>query len=108
MPTRVISIVSASTALALLFLTWTSIAQTAKINWADLRQQIDGFGGSSADFITGLTPAQADFFFTTAGIGLSILRTQIIPDLATCNAEFHEGGCSDSNGQILNGELQTA
>jgi glucuronoarabinoxylan endo-1,4-beta-xylanase len=84
------------------------IGTTATINWTDVRQSIDGFGGSSADFLDSLTPAQADFFFTTAGIGLSILRTQIIPDLATCNAEFHDGGCSNSNGQILNGELGTA
>ncbi len=69
---------------------------------------MDGFGASSADFLDSLTPAQADFFFTPAGIGLSILRTQIIPDLATCNAEFREGGCSNSNGQVLNGELGTA
>ena len=82
--------------------------ETATINWNDVRQTVDGFGGSSADFIDALTPAQADFFFTRDGIGLSILRTQIIPDLATCNAEFHDGGCSDSNGQVLNGELTTA
>lgn len=82
--------------------------QAATINWTDIRQTIDGFGGSSADFLTSLTPEQADFFFTPAGIGLSILRTQIIPDLATCNAEFENGGCSNSNGQILNGELDTA
>jgi glucuronoarabinoxylan endo-1,4-beta-xylanase len=84
------------------------IGTTATINSTDVRQSIDGFGASSADFLTSLTPAQADFFFTTSGLGLSILRTQIIPDLATCNAEFHDGGCSDSNGQILNGELETA
>lgn len=84
------------------------IGTTATIKWTDVRQSIDGFGASSADFLTSLTPAQADFFFTTDGIGLSILRTQIIPDLATCNAEFHDGGCSNSNGQILNGELSTA
>jgi glucuronoarabinoxylan endo-1,4-beta-xylanase len=82
--------------------------QTATINWTDVRQTIDGFGGSSADFLSSLTPAQADFFFTPAGIGLSILRTQIIPDLATCDAEFRKGGCSQSNGQILSGELETA
>src|SRR5208337_1780048 len=80
----------------------------AIIIWTDVHQSIDGFGGSSADFLDSLTPVQADFFFTPAGIGLSILRTQIIPDMATCNAEFHEGGCSSSNGQILNGELGTA
>src|SRR5258708_21817166 len=69
---------------------------------------MDGLGASSADFLDSLTRARADFFFTPAGIGLSILRTQIIPDLATCNAEFREGGCSNSNGQVLNGELGTA
>lgn len=82
--------------------------KTAIIELSEVRQTIDGFGGSSADFLTGLTPAQADFFFTPNGIGLSILRVQIIPDTTTCNAEFHYGGCSDSNGQILNGELSTA
>jgi glucuronoarabinoxylan endo-1,4-beta-xylanase len=81
---------------------------TATINWNELRQSMDGFGASSADFLDSLTPVQADFFFTPAGIGLSILRTQIIPDLATCNADFREGGCSNSNGQVLNGELGTA
>jgi glucuronoarabinoxylan endo-1,4-beta-xylanase len=105
---KILSIVFASSALALVLFTWVAPARTANINWNDVRQQIDGFGGSSADFIASLTPAQADFFFTPAGIGLSILRTQIIPDLATCNAEFHDGGCSNSNGQILNGELETA
>lgn len=79
---------------------------TAVINWTDMRQSIDGFGASSADFVTSLSPAQADFFFTTRGIGLSILRTQIVPNMATCNAEFRNGGCGDSNGQILNGELR--
>ena len=84
------------------------IGTGATIKWTDVHQSIDGFGGSSADFLTSLTPSQADFFFTTSGIGLSILRTQIIPDRATCDAEFHDGGCSNSNGQILNGELGTA
>jgi glucuronoarabinoxylan endo-1,4-beta-xylanase len=87
---------------------WLGPSRVATLEWTKTRQSIDGFGGSSADFLKPLTPAQADFFFTPAGIGLSILRIQIIPDLATCNAEFHDGGCSDSNGQILNGELNTA
>lgn len=80
----------------------------ARIDWTDVRQPIDGFGASSADFLDGLSPGQADFFFTPEGIGLSILRTQIIPDLATCNAEFERGACDHSNGQVLNGELSTA
>lgn len=81
---------------------------TAIVNWQDVEQRIDGFGGSSADFLRPLTPAQEDFFFTPVGIGLSILRTQIIPDRATCDAVFRKDACSNSNGQILNGELATA
>jgi glucuronoarabinoxylan endo-1,4-beta-xylanase len=81
---------------------------TATVKWADVHQSIDGFGGSTADFLSSLTSEQADFFFTPAGIGLSILRIQIIPDEKTCNTEFQPGGCSESNGQILNGELESA
>jgi len=87
---------------------WLVPSPLATVEWTETRQTIDGFGGSVADFLVPLSPAHADFFFTPTGIGLSILRIQIIPDLATCNAEFHQGGCSDSNGQILNGELETA
>jgi glucuronoarabinoxylan endo-1,4-beta-xylanase len=83
-------------------------AQTATIDWGDVHQTIDGFGGSCADFVHALTASQADFFFTVSGIGLSLLRTQIIPDAATCNAYFENGGCTNSNGQSLNGELETA
>jgi glucuronoarabinoxylan endo-1,4-beta-xylanase len=93
---------------AVLALIRLRIGTTATINWTDVHQSIDGFGGSSADFLTSLTPAQADFFFTTSGIGLTLLRTQIIPDLTTCNAEFQKDACSESNGQILNGELESA
>ncbi len=91
-----------------LFLLRQRNPDAARVVWTETHQTIDGFGGSSADFLDSLTPAQADFFFTTKGIGLSLLRTQIIPDRATCDAEFREGGCSESNGQILNGELAPA
>jgi glucuronoarabinoxylan endo-1,4-beta-xylanase len=105
---RALPILFASSVLALILLVWATADHTATIDWTDVHQQIDGFGASSADFNVSLSPAQADFFFTTGGIGLSILRTQIIPDRATCEIEFRKGGCSDSNGQILNGELETA
>src|SRR5690348_12653632 len=81
--------------------------EIAVIHWTETYQTIDGFGGSAADFQDSLSPAQADFFFTTAGIGLSILRLQIIPDLATCNTYFQHG-CSPATQQTLNGELETA
>jgi glucuronoarabinoxylan endo-1,4-beta-xylanase len=91
---------------------WLSLARItsaqATVNWGDVHQTIDGFGASSADFSAGLSQDQADFFFAPTGIDLSILRTQIIPDRATCDAMFEKGGCSAANGQILDGELQSA
>lgn len=107
MVSRILTILIASSAV-LIFAIWAASSEPATINWTDLHQQIDGFGGSSADFLNSLTPTQADFFFTRTGIGLSILRTQIIPNVATCDIAFQKDGCSNSNGQILNGELGTA
>ena len=70
------------TLLALLSLASRANAQTATVAWADVRQTIDGFGGSLG---TGggsrLTPAQADILFSTsAGAGLSLLRMEVWPD----------------------------
>lgn len=57
------------------------------VNWNSPEQTIDGFGGAAVDFTSALSSNLADFFFTTSsGIGLSILRTQIMPDLASCQA----------------------
>lgn len=57
------------------------------VNWTSTEQTIDGFGAAAADFTSALPNNLADFFFTTSsGIGLSILRTQIMPDLADCQA----------------------
>lgn len=59
------------------------------VNGSDLHQVIDGFGASSAWTGDGITPAQADLFWSTSnGVGLSLLRAQIdpngtYPDLAT-------------------------
>ena len=97
-----------ATALIVLLVYWAFADHATSIIWKEVHQQIDGFGASSADFLDPLTPAQADFFFTSEGIGLSLLRTQIIPDRATCDGQFHKDGCSEANGQILNGELETA
>ena len=67
------------------------------VNWSLPQQTIDGFGGSAADFTSPLTSRLADFFFTTSGIGLSIVRTQIMPGLADCQAwmESHGAPASD-------------
>lgn len=58
----------------------TSFAQDATANFSVDKQVIDGFGAADRN-VGQLTDAQADLFFsTTAGIGLSILRSGIEPD----------------------------
>ncbi len=75
----------------------SGLAQAVTVNWSSPQQTIDGFGGSVADFTSPLTSQLADFFFTTDGIGLSIVRTQIIPDLADCRAWMVRSGAPASD-----------
>jgi glucuronoarabinoxylan endo-1,4-beta-xylanase len=59
-------------------------AQTATVTWAKTYQVIDGFGASDISSGSTMSPANADLFFsTTAGVGLSLLRTEI-PDDGSC------------------------
>jgi glucuronoarabinoxylan endo-1,4-beta-xylanase len=101
-----------SSALAVLVFVWSASDRTAAINWLDVHQLIDGFGGSCADFFEPLSPEMADFFFTTSGIGLSLLRTQVVPSAADCTSYFGpDGGLCLSVPQgatILLGELAIA
>lgn len=59
---------------------------TATVNWADTRQQIDGFGAGVVFLDAGLSPltdANADKLFksgTTNQLGLSLLRVRIAPN----------------------------
>ncbi len=62
---------------------YTDGAGQSTINWQEVHQRIDGFGASSAWRST-WTTAQADMFFSTnSGIGLSLLRNRIAPDVTT-------------------------
>jgi glucuronoarabinoxylan endo-1,4-beta-xylanase len=62
-----------------------SPAQTVTITWNSVEQEIDGFGASDAAHYYALTPGQAELFFSpTAGVGLSLLRTQV-PDDGSCS-----------------------
>ncbi len=98
--------------LALIFFVWPASPQTAIIKWTEVHQVIDGFGGSCADFYEPLSSEMADFFFTTSGIGLSLLRIQVVPSLADCKSGFgNDGGeCLEvpSGATILKGELAIA
>lgn len=88
---------------------YSTQAAVITINWAAREQTIDGFGGSCADFRQALTPQLADFFFTTNGLGFTLLRTQIIPNTSACNQVFGSGLCVPTDeATILSGELAVA
>jgi O-glycosyl hydrolase len=89
-------------------MTFTVVTGQTSIHWNSMHQPIDGFGVAVAGDTSSLTTSLADAFFRTdTGIGLSIVRSEVIPDTATCNAYFGTGACiASSNATILNGELQ--
>src|ERR1035438_197762 len=59
----------------------SSFAQSTTVNWATTYQTMDGFGGQTWASANSISDAQADLLFsTTAGIGLSIVRTANTPD----------------------------
>jgi glucuronoarabinoxylan endo-1,4-beta-xylanase len=58
------------------------------VDWNQAYQTIDGFGASSAWVVTSLTPARANLLFSPKqGIGLSLLRSRILPDTSASSAE---------------------
>jgi glucuronoarabinoxylan endo-1,4-beta-xylanase len=109
---RVAETVMAFFLLALILVAWCLYPRSAVINWTELHQVIDGFGGSCAYFREPLSSEVSDFFFTTLGIGLSLLRIQVVPSVEDCNAQFGRYGaeCVDvaAGATILKGELDTA
>jgi len=90
--------------LVLLFHAPDSQGQSATVNWNGVDQEIDGFGAASVGVT--LTPAQAEFFFSTdsGGIGLSLLRTEV-PDDGSCSTinPTCAGQVSDMQLAIANG-----
>jgi len=67
------------------------------VNWGTPLQVIDGFGAMYVSRIP-ITPQQADFFFSPrVGIGLSIVRTGMIPTLTDCQDTEIYLGASPSN-----------
>jgi glucuronoarabinoxylan endo-1,4-beta-xylanase len=56
-----------------------TVTGAATVNWADVRQRIDGFGASSAWRSTMSSNIADRYFSTNTGLGLSLLRTRIAP-----------------------------
>jgi len=78
--------------LLLFLLIWpaASRSQTIRVNWDTPKQTIDGFGASSV--IDGpMSSEKADFFWSQSkGIGLSIVRTGMIPSLLDCRSYYQD------------------
>lgn len=94
----------------------TGTGANVEVNWSSAEQTIDGFGGAAVDAAGPLTSSLAQFFFSpSSGIGLSIVRVQVIPDTTTCqtwcNQDYVPYGISDcgcvqsSAATIMTGEL---
>jgi O-glycosyl hydrolase len=66
-----------------------------RVDWATARQTIDGFGAASNEtsFVEPLSESVMDFFYTTKGIGLSLLRIRDYPSVADCEADSKAGVC---------------
>jgi glucuronoarabinoxylan endo-1,4-beta-xylanase len=98
-------------ALLVLAVCQSAQAQTATVTWTNTHQTMDGFGGSVVGDYIALPNNLADFFFSpTTGIGLSILRVQVIPDSSTCVTYCSSQGCkcvASTGATILTGELLT-
>ena len=91
---------------------WVRFPRTAVIEWNELHQVIDGFGASAANFLEPLPPEMADFFFATSGLGLSLLRIQVVPSTGDCKSQFvpYAEQCLEvhAGATILKGELAIA
>jgi glucuronoarabinoxylan endo-1,4-beta-xylanase len=109
---KILPILCASSALALGLLSCAATSGNVVIEWKDVHQQIDGFGASCADSYEPLPSQMADFFFTTSGIGLSLLRAQVVASAVDCKTLFGADGgtCADNplGATTLLGELAIA
>jgi glucuronoarabinoxylan endo-1,4-beta-xylanase len=68
-------------------------AQTIAVNTTSKLQTIDGFGASMAQQRVSYPNSTIDALWTTGGLGLSIVRTEIAPDYVDCIAYYGTGNC---------------
>jgi glucuronoarabinoxylan endo-1,4-beta-xylanase len=66
------------------------LLSAATIQWGTLRQSIDGFGAASAWTTQSVTASQQQLLFSpTDGIGMSLLRSRILPDTSASSWEIN-------------------
>jgi glucuronoarabinoxylan endo-1,4-beta-xylanase len=73
-----------------------TVTPTATVNWTDVHQTIDGFGAGSQGYVAPMNSTNLDFFYTTSGIGLSIIRLRTWAS----NAQTPAYGCFAPNGSV--------
>jgi len=84
------------------------------VNWGSPRQTIDGFGASATGYTEAFSEEQADRYFSASdGLGLSLLRLEIIPGHLVqdcgCVANSASAKCVlGTKTQIVAGDLQIA
>lgn len=57
------------------------------IEWPTVYQTIDGFGSPTADNHCPIPRHLMDFFYSSSGIGLNLIRVKVYPDFESCAAE---------------------
>jgi glucuronoarabinoxylan endo-1,4-beta-xylanase len=80
-----------------------SDARPVTIQWSSVQQTIDGFGAASNEtaFVQPLSDREMDFFYTTSGLGFSLLRIRDYPSKAECESDSAVDVCVAIPGATL-------
>ena len=102
-----IAVITAGVAIACVL----PLTKVIRVEWAAVRQTIDGFGAATneAGFLEPLPDSVMDFFYTSNGIGLTLLRIRSYPSVSACEEDSGAGACVPSaSGTVLASDLATA
>jgi len=100
--------------LALVLLTLACVPprrNSVSVDWTTVRQVIDGFGAASNEtsFVEPLSETVMDFFYTTKGIGLTLLRIRDYPSVFDCESDSKPGYCvPTTSATLLTSDLKIA
>jgi glucuronoarabinoxylan endo-1,4-beta-xylanase len=80
-----------------------SDSRLVTIEWSSIQQTIDGFGAASNEtaFVQPLSDREMDFFYTTSGLGFSLLRIRDYPGKAECESDSAVDVCVAIPGATL-------
>jgi glucuronoarabinoxylan endo-1,4-beta-xylanase len=74
-----------------------------RVQWDAVGQTIDGFGAATNEtaFLEPLSDRQMDFFYTTGGLGFSLLRIRDYPGMSECERDSQTDVCVARPGATL-------